>query len=404
MLPSGEPRICMRGGCNTRVMNKINILLLAKSVDGGTGTYLLNLLKLENKYKKLRFNIKTLVLEKPSYRSPKIFQADYFTNENSYPRYYRLTLKNVTRFYGELTWLRQKISNFKPQIVLSIDAYSNILAILSKIIWFKKVKLIVTTHIDLLKTLLNKSSPLLKSILVCAINIFYIQADMLVGVSKGVSKNLKRDFFLRKKVITIYNGIDNGIEISTKFIKHRTQAVNKIIITVTRLDDQKDIENLIDAFQLLQRQLPTSKLWILGDGPKRGDLELLVKKHKLQEKVYFLGWKNNIDKYLVKADLFMLSSKREGMPYAMIEAMRYGLPVVSTDVPYGPQEILDGGKYGILVPPRRPDIMHKIMYKLLTNSIKYVYFSRKSIERSRFFSIDKMLGKYSDLFISLSTK
>ncbi len=382
---------------NSLLPKKINILVVAKDVDGGTGTYILDLLKIKKKYDNIKFNLRVSVLEKPAYRMPKKFQATFFSGKNSYPKHYQLTLGNITRFYSELVWTRRVIFDFKPQIILSIDIHSNLLAILSKVIWFRNVKLIATTHINLLETLSNKSSGFVRFLLINAIKIFYEQADILIGVSKGVSRNLRKDFHLHKNVTTIYNGIESYPAI----IKPKFRRTNKIIITVTRLDDQKDVKNLVRAFYLLQKKFSEVKLWILGDGPKRNELELLVMKYKLQEKVHFFGWINNIRKYLLKSSLFALSSKREGLPYAPLEAMKFGLPIVSTDAPYGPKEILDNGKYGVLIPVGRPDIMQKTMYDLLTNRQRYNYFSKKSIERSLFFSVDKMLNEYRKVFINL---
>jgi len=385
---------------NKPTTRKIKVLIIAKSVDGGTGTFLLNLLAENNKFTKSDFKIKILVLEKPNYRLLKKIKSDIFLLNNTYPKYYRFTYKNILRFYDEIVWVRKKISSFGPEIILSIDIHSNILAILSKIIWFRRLKIIATTHIDLLSTLLDKSSVFMKTLLIYSVKIFYDRADILVGVSNGVSRNLKRNFRLKKKVITIYNGVN----IPLLHSKIDLRVKNKIIITVTRLDKQKDVKNLINAFYLLQKQLLGVKLWILGDGPERNELELLVEKYQLKGKVLFFGWINNIDKYLLRAGLFVLSSKREGLPYSLLEAMKFGLPIVSTNSPYGPKEILDKGKYGILVPVKRPDIMHKSIYLLLTDRKKYIYYSNRSRERSRYFSINKTIEEYNNLFITLSKK
>jgi glycosyltransferase involved in cell wall biosynthesis len=181
----------------------------------------------------------------------------------------------------------------------------------------------------------------------------------------------------------------------------KNQKDKKIIITIARLVEQKDHENLINAFKLLQKNMPETELWILGDGPRRKELETLVKKLELQNKVFLLGWVSDIKSYIDKSNLFVLSSKREGFSYVLLEAMCQGIPVISTDTPYGPGEILGSGEFGVLVPMGRPDRMQNAMLTLLKNKQKYKYYSEKSIERSKFFSANRMLNGYKSLISDL---
>jgi glycosyltransferase involved in cell wall biosynthesis len=121
----------------------------------------------------------------------------------------------------------------------------------------------------------------------------------------------------------------------------------------------------------------------------------------LSRKISFLGWVKNISPYLKKSDIFVLSSKREGFGYVLIEAMSQGKPVISTNTPYGPSEILDNGKYGILVPMGDEEAMKRAILKLLTDKKKYHYYAKKAFERSEFFSLDKMLRAYKKLIVGL---
>lgn len=379
------------------LIKPIRLLVVANSIDGGTGTFLLNILTIKELYKTQRIKIKTLVLEKPVFRPLDKFHPDFFVHRKALPNYYNFGKDNILEFYSELLWLREKIELFEPDIVLAIDIRCILLALLCKVLSFGHIRVVASTHIDLKRCLLEKSTPILALILKLVISIFYNYADSLVGVSRELSKNLKKDFNLRKDVITVYNGLERKHIIKKPKLRQRY----KIIITVTRLVKQKDNENLIKAFWLLLKVIPNLKLWILGDGPERFKLEDMVKDLDLESSISFLGWVKNTAPYIAKSDLFVLSSKREGMPYSILEAMSQSVPVISTNSPYGPSEILENGKYGLLVPVARPDAMRQAMLQLLTNRKKYNYYSKMSIERSKFFSIDKMLNGYKKIIRKL---
>jgi glycosyltransferase involved in cell wall biosynthesis len=121
------------------------------------------------------------------------------------------------------------------------------------------------------------------------------------------------------------------------------------ILSVGRLTAQKDQGVLLEAFAKLTSAVP-ARLWILGEGPERRSLESQVSAMGLESSVQMPGWVDDLSTYQRMADLFVLSSRWEGMPLAMLEAMACGIPVVSTDCPTGPREVLADGDHGGLVP------------------------------------------------------
>jgi glycosyltransferase involved in cell wall biosynthesis len=122
-----------------------------------------------------------------------------------------------------------------------------------------------------------------------------------------------------------------------------------VIIAVGKLKPQKDFETLIKAFAKVRTKFK-ARLIILGEGPMLSDLNLLVEKLNITDDVIFEGFVQNPFKYMRNADLFVLSSKYEGLPGVLVQALACGCPVVSTDCPSGPREILENGRYGPLVP------------------------------------------------------
>lgn len=183
----------------------------------------------------------------------------------------------------------------------------------------------------------------------------YPLADKIATVSDGVSRDLLKHVKLpASRVVTAYNPFD-----LEKIRENSREAVDDawfsgtgipVILSIGRLSAEKDFATLIRAFALLRRS-HEARLLILGEGGQRGALEALVAELGLTgDEVRMPGFMRNPHRYLARCDLFVLSSRTEGLPGALVEAIACGAPVVSTDCPSGPDEILEGGRWGRLVP------------------------------------------------------
>ena len=375
-------------------MNKIKLLILVKNIDGGTGTFLLDLLKISNYYPSIETRV--IVLEKPSFRKIKDKRFAYLHRRNFYPYNYNLSIIGIYDFICDVLAVKKNVDNLMPDIVLGVDVHSNLLISLVQALFFKQLKTILTTHINLEETMEAKGSKIVCFILRRLINYFYNKAGILVCISRDLANDLRKNFNIRNKMNVIYYGISSPKK--TRQYKNNSQ---KIILNIGRLVEQKDHKTLIEAFALLRKKTPEAKLWIVGDGPLKRNLKRLTIRLKLDEEVRFSGWITNIKKLLRRADILVLSSRREGFGYVLIEAMSYGLPIISTDTPFGPREILDNGKYGILVPMGDQKVMTHAMYDLLTDEKKYNHYSQKSLERIRDFSLNKMLHAYKKIILDL---
>ncbi|HUC94785.1 MAG TPA: glycosyltransferase [Candidatus Saccharimonadales bacterium] len=378
---------------------KLKVLVIVKNIDGGTGTFLIDLLKL-NKIAKNIIEIKTLALEHPSFRTYTISNIEFVRAKNSYPQKYSLSPFNFINFIYELIWINEYLLTFSPNIVMGVDLRCNLLAILTKLFFKHKIKTIVTTHVDLASLTLNISGGIVRYFLKTSIHFFYEKTDALVCVSKNLSSHLKKDFAIQKDIQTIYCG--------RKFTDHKPRLFpnNKkiIILSVARLSQQKDYDTLIRAFKLFKSDCQNSELWIAGDGPEKQRLKKQVEVFQLTKDVKFLGWVKNTNTIYNRSDIFVLSSKFEGFGYVLIEAMSNGLPIISTNSPYGPSEVLAGGKYGILVPIGNEKLMKKSMFDLIRSKSYYEYFSSLSLERSKYFSEYKMLNSYRNIFENVLEK
>jgi glycosyltransferase involved in cell wall biosynthesis len=182
----------------------------------------------------------------------------------------------------------------------------------------------------------------------------YPQAHRVVAVSHGVATDILHLYQLpTAKVAVIYNPVVTPelIARSWEAVEHPWLAAGEppIILGVGRLTAQKDFATLIRAFARV-RQHDEARLIILGEGEHRPILEQLIGELGLQAWVALPGFVENPYAWMRRAAVFVLSSRWEGLPTVLIEAMACGTPVVATDCPSGPREILEGGKWGKLVP------------------------------------------------------
>ncbi len=174
----------------------------------------------------------------------------------------------------------------------------------------------------------------------------------------------------------------------------------KLIITMGRLTEQKGFPYLLKAFKEVRDKLQ-ARLVILGQGKRKSDLESLSENLEIDKEVKFLGFQINPYKYIANSDLFVMSSLWEGFPNAIIEAMGCGTPVVSTDCPSGPKEIIANGKSGLLVPPKDYQALASGILQVLTNKKLAGKLAKSGLERVKDFEVKRIIKKYEQLFLSV---
>lgn len=226
-----------------------------------------------------------------------------------------------------------------------------------------------------------------------------IRADKTVCISKNVEYDMRNFFKIKeKKLCTIYNPVDIKslltIEEDYTFDKEFSDYFN--IVTMGRLTYQKGQWNLIYAIKDIVVQYPKVRLYILGDGELKNELEELVKKLEIEEHVFFLGFISNAHKFLRQCDLFVLTSLFEGLGNVLLEAMALGLPVISTDCKSGPREIIapnsniksvceniDVERFGILVKQfsKEKNIVDNDSLVYIKQAIEMFYLDKKLREK-----------------------
>jgi glycosyltransferase involved in cell wall biosynthesis len=184
-------------------------------------------------------------------------------------------------------------------------------------------------------------------------NRFYGRADAIVAVSDGVADDLAAYAGLpRSRIRTIYNAVYNDalVAAAAQEPDHPwfREPGGPMILAAGKLKQQKDFPTLLRAFAKVRAARP-ARLVILGEGPDREALLSLVAELGLQDSVSLPGFAQNPFAMMARANLFVLSSAFEGLPGVLIQALCCGCPVVATDCPSGPMEILEGGRHGALV-------------------------------------------------------
>ncbi|MCK4810113.1 MAG: glycosyltransferase [Candidatus Omnitrophica bacterium] len=177
-----------------------------------------------------------------------------------------------------------------------------------------------------------------------------------------------------------------------------------VIGNIARFFENKDHETLLKSYKQVAEKIPCSYLLLIGDGHLKSKVEELARKLELSEKVIFLGNRRDIADLMSIMDIFVLSSKREGLPVVILEAMASSLPVVATDVD-GNAEVVIHGETGLVVPSGRPDLLAGALCELtrdLDISKKMGEKGRKRIEE--FFTFEHMVSEYQDIYKSIFKK
>ncbi len=183
---------------------------------------------------------------------------------------------------------------------------------------------------------------------------WFAEADAVIAVADGIADDIRANTDISpERVATIYNPTftQDLIEKSEESVEHPwfDERDSHVILGVGRLVERKDFQTLLKAFAEVRKRR-SSRLVILGEGGKRNELIELAGDLDIAEYVDMPGFVKNPLAWMSRASVFVLSSRCEGLPGVLIEAMAAGCPVVSTDCPSGPVEILENGTFGRLVP------------------------------------------------------
>lgn len=313
------------------------------------------------------------------------------------PKEVRIVDLNTGRVVTAILPLMNYLKQNRPWALIGNMGHVNSIATIAKELSRIETRLLLVEQ----NTLSANKSDLLRSRLIPSfMKWLYPRANAVAGVSAGVARDLENQLGLGKETVEVLN---NPV-VNEDLVAQRqaeldhpwfTKDAPPVFLAVGRLNPQKDFPNLLNAFAQVRKK-KNARLIILGEGQERQKLERIVNDLNLSEDILMPGFVKNPYAYMRRASCFVLSSREEGLPTVLIESMACGCPVVATECPSGPDEILDNGIYGLLVPIEDSTALSVAMLKTLENPIK----AELLMQRANEYSTKKVVSDYLSLLRS----
>ena len=274
-----------------------------------------------------------------------------------------ITSNRITNLKNRFCKLRNIWKIEKPDVIISFIGKNNFMAILTA--WGLKIPVVTSVRGDPKEEYYSKITQLL--------------AKTLMGKSTGIvlqTPDAKEYFpkWMHKKAVILENPLNPDF-VETYYEGERKPE----IVSVGRIDSNKNQKLIIDAFYKIAEEFPDVKLVLYGDGEDRTKLMDYVANNPCEERILFPGAVSNVKERIRTSKLFVLSSNTEGMPNALMEALALGIPCVSTDCPCGgPRMLMEGKDNGILVPVGDSDKMAEAMRTILKSEKLWFKYSKNA--------------------------
>jgi glycosyltransferase involved in cell wall biosynthesis len=295
-------------------------------------------------------------------------------------------------------WRLIRANRYDAIITFTHD--SNILGL--PLAWLARVPVRVATHLGV-----TSNTPRWRELF----NSWLVNANMgqvLVAASEKTRENAIAEGVRPDRIVVIPNGITPPEPKIVDAGRIRQQvglnAGDIFLLVVGRLVYEKGHEFLIRAMSIVTRQHPHAKAVICGDGPLKAQLELLISQNALTDQVKLLGSVDDLSEIYSVADIFVLPSRSEGLPLALLEAMASGLPVIATRV-QGVGEVVDDGIHGLLVPLEDPDALGEAITKLVSDpESRHNMGVAAQLRVMQNYTTERMCERYLDLIRDRSRK
>ncbi|UEM24091.1 glycosyltransferase [Skermanella mucosa] len=308
----------------------------------------------------------------------------------------RVVELGTRRTVNSIVALARYLRRERPAVLLTALVHVNIAALLARLLAGGRTRIAITEHNQISRNMGAKANSTLR-MAYRLVPYLYPRAAKIIAVSGGVADDLTRFAGLdRARIDVAHNPV-----VTPDLLTRAAQPVNhpwfaegepQVILGVGRLSPQKDFATLLRAFARVRAERP-ARLLILGEGALRPELERLADELGISSDVQLPGFVDNPMAFMAKASLFVLSSRFEGLPTVLIEAIACGTSTVSTDCPSGPREILEDGRLGGLVPVGDPGALAHFIEQGLDNPVPAELLRAKAEE----FTVERAVDRYLEL-------
>jgi glycosyltransferase involved in cell wall biosynthesis len=300
---------------------------------------------------------------------------------------------------GAVCELARLIDRQAPSLIFSIMDHANCAALAAAALARWRAPVVIGVQIPpLIEWEKNpRAGHLLLRLLVPAL---YPRASRIVALSRGVRDDLAGWMpALADRIAVIHNaGFDASCLADSAAAPPPRAPRGPVIAACGRLVEQKGFAHLLEALALVRRQIP-AELWILGEGPLRAPLEEQARRAGVGDAVWFAGFQASPQAYVKQAQVFVLSSLWEGFANVVVEAMAVGTPVVATDCPHGPGEIIRDAGEGLLVPPADPGALAAAIVRVLQSEDLRRSLSQRAQVRAQDFAASRIAARYAEVFL-----
>jgi glycosyltransferase involved in cell wall biosynthesis len=301
--------------------------------------------------------------------------------------------KSLLNYFKRLAAIKRELKKFEPDIIISFLPNVNILTILAT--FPSNVPIIISERRD------PFSQPM--SIfweITC--RLIYRFSNAVVVQTEVVSKSIHKLYPSLKKVACIPNPLPSDLLLLKP---NRKIAPRKVLLSLGRLSPEKQVDHIIRCFSKIAFESSEWDLHVYGDGPLRHDLELLTASLNLNDRILFKGRSNDPWGVMSQADAFVMTSRFEGFPNALLESMAMGLPCISYDCPSGPRDISRHGVDALLVPPQdEGQLLHQMSRLLNDEKLRQDLGQRASASVIERYKPEVILRQWDNLFMDLGLK
>ncbi len=382
-------------------MKKYKILFYIKDPNGGTGKFL------EHIYKKLahnpEFEVKIL-----THITPHNYDFEYKQVGHQIVKQGFFSLNPFLKSIQNFIYFARYVKEYSPDIIYSFDIYANIATDLLKL-FNNNIYVINSSNVNITKHIETNRKQYFSTIIRYLIIWLYPKSDAHVAPAYGIKKELIQKYNIREDKIyhIIYPlDIDKVKQLSTVAYDKKVAPKRISVTTMVRNDAQKDIFSLLQVIQSITKKRPNIIVRFLGIDTLPSDISRHFPNSFIKKNVQCLGWQKNPYVYIKNSDIFILLSQYEGLPYSIIEAQALGVPVLASDVDFGPREIIQHKKNGILLRDNKVATVLFYLNELLENKKLRNYISKNEKEMVKIYDQKRILPLYVNLFKSFqdSTK